>query len=204
MTRGTGQKPGEFGTAFSGGWEDQQGNVAAATKPLVSPTVEQYGNTGVLLTFLRHDRDDELHPQFQFSHSYNAAGVLYLHVHLIPMATWVPAPASKDVYWEIRYFCAGIGDAVPIALVGGWTTTNVATPLTPAEQYFHVKKPLITITPPATFRESGIIIGRVRRLGTNLLDTYDDNKDHETGAANLCALYVDPHYLRTKEGSATQ
>jgi hypothetical protein len=190
------------------GFDDAQGAVASALSGAAQWTIEGYrANSGFLLPFLRHDQTDYAQIIIQMPHRKKFGALKSLHVHTIPMATWTPAPATKDVRWSTRWHWFSVGEALPD--IAGWAgTTPVITlqTLAPTDQYKHKIHTLLSdISHPNVESASSILVATITRTGQDGGDTYDDNKtEGTTGAANLGVLYFDAHYESDRGGTYTE
>jgi len=189
------------GDGFSGEWSDMLGTFDQGSG-VGALQWDDYRASGFKMFFVRHDQPDVIYQKYQFSHEWDRSSVR-LHAHVIPVATWVPGPATKDVYWEIAY--AWSDDGQLVASPAGWTTVNATLTLTPSDQYKRKYCALATIAPTGNSKESSTLLVRVTRLGTSGSDTYADNKtDPGLPQANLALEYFDVHYQKNKPGTVNE
>ncbi len=161
-------------------------------------TTEPFLDTGHDIAFTRYNLPASFGGEIQIDHDWELASPeLRFHVHLLPAADG----AGGDVYWTWQYYFVSIGEAIPA--VASWTAGNTTTPLVAGDQYKHTAKTLFTLTPSSPM-PSGILLFDVTHASTNVLNTYNTNKDHGTGAANLGILYFDVHYRKNSPGTATE
>ena len=172
---------------------DALGNVALATK--VGTATEAYRDTTWECDFLQHNLDGELNGTLQFNHDWELDTQIDLHLHLLPMAN-----GAGDAYFTYQYFFCPVNATAPAA--ASWTSDVLAIPLVAGDQYIHRVRDLIAHT-PTSGTPSSIMMFRIIRESTNILDTYATNKDHGTATANLGILYVDAHYRRNAPGTVT-
>jgi hypothetical protein len=174
-------------------WTDLYFDARTGDRNQAALTVEEYRDTPQLKGFVRHDRDNELHLDYQMPHEW-AGTAVNLHVHLIPMAN-----GSGDAYFSGQYVVGGNGDELPAN--ASWTPISAAITLTAAEQYKKQYRGIATLAAPASPGASDVYSVYLQREGLNVADTYTTNKDHGTGAANVCIESVDIHYQRLLMGS---
>lgn len=173
-------------------WEapinDALGDVSSALSWNPIWTTEAYRDTGYIMNFLRHDQDDYFQIKLQFNHQRKLQSLLDdIHLHLIPMAN-----GTGNVYLQIQYFWSNPGEVIPATT--GWTTTYKTIPIAPTDLYMHALVGLLTnVTPPNNEKASSILLVKITRLWTNILDTYTANKDHWSPAANIAVMYLDAH-----------
>lgn len=189
----------DFGIEFNDQWEDLQGPVVQANQGTSLLTKEQYRDTPMLAWFMQHNQNDAVYYTYQLRHAWKLHSSVSLHCHVTPMSTWVPGVASKNVYWEISYFWSTTGLEIPVAT--SWTTVNVTSVIYPTDQFKNKIYNLVTISPPATAKESSLILVKITRLGSSINDTYTDDKVGGTGAANLAVWDFDVHYQLDKPGT---
>lgn len=184
---------------FLSQWEDLQGPVAQAGG-ISSLTFEQYRDTPFFAYFMRHDQDDALYYTYQMRHGWKRGSNVSLHAHITPMSTWTPAPATKNIGWEVSYFWSTTGLEIPVAT--SWTTIPTTSAIAPTDQFKNMIVNLAVISPPVTAKESSLLFCRIRRLGsTGGTDTYTDNKVGGTIQANLAVWDFDVHYQTDKAGT---
>ncbi len=190
------------GAGFNGEWDDLQGPVAQAGG-VSALTFEQYRDAPYFAHFMRHDQDDALYYIYQLPHSWQRGTAVRLHMHFTPMSTWVPAPATKTIYMEVAYCWVPDEAEVPAAV--GWTTTPVGVVVPPTYQHIDRYAALLTIAYPVSApKESSLLRARIRRLGTDPSDTYNDNKVGGTVAANVAVWDFDVHYQKNKAGTVPE
>lgn len=174
-------------------WTDCYFPVSTGDKLQNQFTTEVYRDTPQLKSFARHDRDTEIHIDYQMPHPWCGTAV-ELHAHLIPMGG-----VTGNAYFSGQYFFGGIGAETPAN--SGWTQFTKAVELTAANQYKKIYSDIVTCAAPASPNYSDILSIFVQREGTNGSDTYTASKDHETPQANVCIESVDIHYQRYIVGS---
>jgi hypothetical protein len=118
------------------------------------------------------------------------------------MSTWGEAATTKDGYFQIKYNWVAYGVEVPAAV--GWTTIYKTVSIAKADIYKDAIATLATIPPGANAKESSILRVQIIRLGTNINDTYNDNKTGGTNAANIALWDIDCHYQQDKSGTVTE
>ena len=182
---------------FTGVWDDIQGPVSQASG-VSALTFEQYRDAPYFSWFMRHDQDDALYYTYQLPHTWMRTPIK-LHMHYTPMSIWVPAPATKTIYMEVAY--VWVADSAEIPAAAGWTITPVGVAVPPTYQFKDMYAPLLTIAPGVGVIESSILRARIRRLGTDPLDTYNDNKTGGTIQANVAVWDFDCHYQKNKGGT---
>ncbi len=176
-------------STFNATWEDLQGPVSQGTGNSVL-TFEQYRDAPFKCYFLRHDQDDELNYVFQMRHKWMRNTSIVLHIHYTGMSTWGEAALTKDGYFQIKYNWVAYGAEIPAAT--GWTTVFKTVQIAKADINKDAIATLATISPGANAKESSILRVQIIRLGTNINDTYNDNKaGGGTGAANIAVWDVD-------------
>ena len=149
-------------------------------------TNEQYRDTGFNILFFRHDQDDAMFVIADIAqHKKLGATLEQFHVHCIPMVD--PSVSPQNVYFEVSYTWNLTGQEAPA--IASWTVTNVTMPIVTGDA-FKIKHVHILegIPPPANETYGSTFMVLIKRLGTNILDTYNTNKAGGTGAANLGLL----------------
>jgi hypothetical protein len=180
-------------------WDDLQGPVNQATGT-AALTQEAYRDTPAFGIFCRHDQDDSLTFWLQMPHTWRRDTEVRVHAHFIPMST--PA-ANQVVLWSYSYAWAPVFGELP-ANVSWTTSTTPFTVLNDGSQTFnHQIHPLFSTTPTGT-KESAFLVINVKRLGTNIGDTYNTNKVGGTLQANVCILGIDAHIQKEKVGTTTE
>jgi hypothetical protein len=181
-----------------GRWDDLQGDIAEGVGG-AAWTYEAFRDTPFKMFFSRHNQDDELNLRYQFSHEWDYTTDIFPHLHILPMAD-PAAPESirfSGAYAWTRPFNA----AIPA--VAGWTTFQIDVAVPPGSVYVQRIAPIGAVTPPAWVRESSLFLWHVKREGTNVADTYDTDKDHGLGSANLGLLSADIHFQHNKHATTT-
>ncbi|MHA1572655.1 MAG: hypothetical protein ACTSX8_01555, partial [Alphaproteobacteria bacterium] len=169
-------------------------NVSQARKQ--GFTAEAYRDTSVTMEFVDHNQVAHMDGQLQIDHDWDLDTPIHVHVHVIPMTG-----VTGNVYWEYSYYFAPIDGVIPAD--ASWTSGNIATPLAGADQYKHKVVEIFTFTPSGG-TPSSILMFRISRDSTDILDTYDTAKDHGTAVSNLGILYIDAHYTKSKPGTLTE
>ena len=190
------------GGGFNGEYDDLQGPVSQGLGNTVL-TYEQYRTAPFKAYFMRHDQNDELNYNFQMRHRWIRGTIVHLHVHFTGMSTWGAADPTKNVYWQVNYCWVALGVAVP-DVGAGWTTVPVTMPVAKADQFEDALFELLDISPGAGAKESSIVRVQLIRLGTDPLDTYNDNKVGGTPAANLAMWDVDLHFQNGQIGTVVE
>lgn len=187
---------------FNGQYDDLQGPVNQGTGVALL-TYEQYRGAPFKNYFMRHDQNDELNYIYQLRHRWQRGTSVHPHIHLQGMSTWAAADLTKNLYWLISYVWVATGSVVPD--LAGWTTVPVTMPIAKADQFKDlIIDTNIDIAPPPGAKESSIVRVQYIRAGTNILDTYNDNKVGGTGAANLAVIDFDLHFQQDKSGTPTE
>lgn len=172
-------------------WEapinDMLGDVNTALGWAAVRTTEAYRDTGFIMNFLRHNQSDYFQQKIQMTHQKKlGANMNDYHLHIIPMAN-----GSGDFCVDVQYCWVDIWWEFPAisSRIDAWTITI---PLVAADQYKHKLVTLLTdVTPPASESVSSIFLVKITRNPAQ--DTYQTNKDHWTGSANVAVLYADAH-----------
>lgn len=180
------------GHSFKPTWIDLLGEVRTGAKK-ESWTIEPYRDTLYEMAFLRHDQDNKLIMDFQMPHGFYNASVV-IHAHAIPMA-----PVGGDLYWEHSYYWGNVGEELPVS--SGWIHGTGVIPIVGADYY---KPQVVDILLIENIHNAGI--GSILRMymirkGTDVRDTYNTDKDHGTGAANMGLNYLDAHILIDRFGT---
>ena len=178
-------------------WDDMQGPAQAAQAGPSVPTYEAYRDTPAILTFFKHNQDEDLTFTYQTSHRWVRDTEVRVHIHYIPMVT----PAVDEVVRiEYSYAWAHANTELPAAT--GWTTsfTDITIPASGADTFNEKLAGLFNTTPTGS-KESSILIVNVKRLASSTSDTYTTGKSGGTAAANFCVLSVDAHFQSNKEGT---
>jgi hypothetical protein len=179
---------------FGNRWGDATGSVRQVKKN--GFVAEQYRDTGHEMEFVKHNLDATMTGELPIDHDWDLDTQIVVHGHCLPMAN-----AGGNVYWTWQYYFSSLDIVVPA--VAGWTTGNTTTTFVAGDQYKHTHVPIITFTPSGA-NAGAIIVFDITRKSTDVLDTYDTDKDHETGAANLGILYIDAHYQHGRAGTETE
>lgn len=149
--------------------------------------------------FFRYDQDDTLSMRFQFSHKWRPGTTVYPHMHVVPMSN----PAStQEVYFDGYYAWSDGTNAIPA--FASWTRFTKFLPINPGDAFIEKYVDFGAVTPPATAKESAILLIQVRRAGTTAADSYTTNKTPGTTQANLGLLSLDVHYRANKMGTLPQ
>jgi len=178
------------------GYDDQQGDVSTALIGTAQWTTEQIRDTGFIVPWLRHDQDDFFQIRVQFTHRRKLqTNLASLHIHAIPGGA-----VSGNVYFSYAYTWVKADDTIPA--ISGWTSGNITTAVAGTDQWKHKVYNLLTnISPPTSESHSSMLLVKLSRLGTNILDTYTDSKPSGTAQANFGVLYLDCHTQVDKPGS---
>ena len=175
-------------------WGDALGNIEQTRKQ--GFTSEAYRDTGVTMEFVDHDQVSVMDGQLQIDHDWDLDTLIRMHMHTIPMTG-----VDGNVYWSFKYWFSPLSTVIPA--VASWTTDNVTTTYVAADQYKHKITQIFEFT-PSSASASSILLFQISRLATNILDTYDTNKDHGTAVSNLGIMYIDAHYMKSSPGTATE
>jgi hypothetical protein len=182
---------------FDQRWDDLYAAIDNGTGP-AQLTYEGYRDTGFYMRFFRHNQDDAIFMRYQMSHQWDPTTAVSPHMHCVPMAS-----GSGVVKMNYAYSWSMVNGALSGA--AGWVSGTVSSSYTPADQYNQRIISFGLISPPATARESAILVFKVERLGaSDATDTYQTSKPDGTAAANLAVLFFDVHYQKIKAGTVTQ
>lgn len=178
-------------------WDDVRGAVTPG-RASSAPLVEAYRDTPFLMSFLRHNQDNDISLELQTSHRWDPRRVLQPHLHIKPMANGAGNIRFTGYYsWSAPRFTT--------PALAGWTAFTVDVAAVAGDQYQMLFANIGNITAPAGVNESGILHVFVTRPGlSDAADTYSTNKDHGTGAANVGIIGIDAHYEPVKAGTETQ
>lgn len=186
---------------FNGEWDDLPGKITMAGG-VSALTFERFRDAPHFRHFFRSNVSEMLYQEYQMRHTWKVGTFVRLHIHCVPMATWAGAPATKAVMMQVAYYWSVPGVIVPGS--AGWSIVPVALDFSAADQYKDMIMGLAQITPPANAKASSILHTRIARLTGDAGDTYKDNKDHGTPAANFSVSDIDCHYQRDKAGTVTE
>jgi hypothetical protein len=180
----------------TGVWDDVQGPITQAGGA-AALTYEAYRDTAFFTYFMRNNQDDTLFLTYQMPHSWDPTTSVKPHMHVIPMVD----PASTEVVRITgKYAWAQVGVELPADT--SWTAFTVDTNIGTTDAFKEKIIGLATVSPPASPRESNVLVLWVRRPGSSdAADTYSTGKADGTAAANLCVLSIDTHYQKQKLGS---
>lgn len=196
-------KPGFYWVAENyGRWDDQQGPIAQGTG-VAALTLQTYRNTPYLMYFMRHDQDDVLCFNYQFSHTWDYTKVVFPHLHVLPAAT----PAADRNVRVSGYYAWSRPNRIedPLPNLAGWTPFAVDIPIL-STNYVYVQRiiSLGAVTPPSWARQSTSLLIYFKRAGTDPADTYTDSNPDGVGQANLALLSADVHFRKGADGSITE
>lgn len=179
---------------FDDRWDDLIAVIDEGTGP-AQLTYEAFRDIGFFMRFFRHNQSDSVFMTYQLPHQWNSTTSVSVHAHVIPMAS-----GSGNAKFDFAYSWINVGSEFPAA--SGWISGSVTASFTPVNQY---KQGIISFGnfAPVNQRESSIMIFKVERPGSDVLDTYSTNKDHGTAAANIGVLSFDMHYQKSKAGTIT-
>lgn len=174
-------------------WEDEKFPAITGQQQQIDWTIEGYRDTGQLKVFFRHDQQNQLHGDVQMAHHW-AGTAASLHLHTIPMAN-----GDGGARWVGAYHFGNLGAELPA--LASWTSIAVTQAIVAADQYDRKTVSIASCAPPSVPGHSDHISFKLTRDGDAAEDTYTTNKDHGTGAANLCLESYDVHYQRLLTGS---
>lgn len=180
-------------------WNDLEVNLATARVPATGGptwtkiTDDDAGSTGVYGWGFGASGDENLFFAKQITHDWTRGTDLEPHIHYCPGTA-----ASGNVVWELEYTLAPIGQPFPNSTLLQVTADAHRLAVNAGAALDHA---LVgwdpDISPPTDLLEagvSGIIIGRIARLGSDAADTY---------AGTVIGLSVDFHYQLDGLGSGS-
>jgi hypothetical protein len=184
---------------FDYAWDDLQGTIHGAQGTGKSGlTYEEYRDTGFNMDFFRHNQNDLLNMVYQMTHMWEPTTAIFPHIHVIPMTT-----GSGNVYFEYAYAWVPFSGILPAS--SSWIVGYISSSFSSDDQYKHK---IISFNdgfqPPENAGASTMFLIKLTRLGTNILDTYSQNKDSGTISANLAILAADVHYQKIKAGTPNE
>jgi hypothetical protein len=188
----------EMAAACAIGWDDALGDISQSISD-AALTQEAYRDTAHRMYFFDYTKDEVISFRFQFPHRWNR-GEVRPHIHWIPMVS--PA-APQNVQFAYSYAWGDVGVIVPANV--GWISAEVPAAVGVADGFKPQITSLVSITPPATAKESSFLLFTVKRLGlSSAADTYETPKVGGTITANVGLLAVDVHFQADQLGTFTE
>jgi len=181
-------------------YTDQIGTTLEGDKK-AALTYDDYRDTGFPFGCFRHDQDNELFLSYQFPHARRLNAPLGdFHLHTIPLSTPVLG-VSDHLYFVYSYVWVGIGQELPA--IAGWNTGTKTVTISAAGQHIHTYFDIFdNIAAPVPDTYSSFLFIKLKREGTNVLDTFNvDKTTPGTAAANLALMGLDCHMLVDRLGS---
>jgi len=182
------------------GYEDGQGLVSTAISGSTQWTIEKYRDAnGPVLPFMASGQNDYVQIIIQMPHRKKFGKIKSLHVHTIPMKN---PTVDKYVVWQVKYYWFSTNEVLPAS--SNWIVPSVPRQvISNGDEFKHKIHTLVSdFSHPGVESASSILIAQITRLGTNVNDTYNDQKTYGTGLANLAILYFDIHYEADSTGTA--